>query len=303
MATPSPLPPAVPAKLRMLESRAGRIGCYAAGSREAAVPLLLIHSVNAAASAAEMRPLFEHYRRVRPVYALDLPGYGSSDRCERDYTPRLMTDAVLAVAEEIHRTHAGGAIDAIALSLSCEFLARAAVESPDAFRTLGLVSPTGFSGAKLRNGPPGSTRGMEWLYRALRFAPWDRALFAGLTVRPVVRYFLERTWGAKAIDEGLLDYDVATTRQPGARFAPYCFLSGKLFSDDIRCVYEALRQPVWMTHGVRGDFVDYRQQRDFEHRANWRIDVLQTGALPHFEALDEFIGRYEAALASLGPRV
>jgi pimeloyl-ACP methyl ester carboxylesterase len=236
---------------------------------------------------------------VRPVYALDLPGYGSSDRSERDYTPRLMTDAVLALAEEIRCAHAGGAIDAIALSLSCEFLARAAVEAPEVFRTLGLVSPTGFSGTKRRDGPPGSTLGMDWLYRALRFPPWDRALFAGLTARPVVRYFLERTWGAREIDERLLEYDVATTRQPGARFAPYCFLAGRLFSNDIRRVYETLRQPVWMTHGVRGDFVDYRQKRDFEQRVNWRIDVLQTGALPHFEALDEFVRRYEAALVDL----
>ena len=141
---------------------------------------------------------------------------------------------------------------------------------------------------------------MDWLWRALRFRPWDHALFAGLTAPPVIRYFLQRTFGTKAIDEGLFAYDVATARQPGARFAPYCFLSAKLFSDDVRRLYEALRQPVWMTHGVRGDFVDYRQKRDFADRPNWRIDVLETGALPHFERLAELVQRYEAALADLG---
>ena len=34
-------------------------------------PLLLLHSVNAAPSAMEMRPLFEYYRDKRPVLAPD----------------------------------------------------------------------------------------------------------------------------------------------------------------------------------------------------------------------------------------
>ena len=46
-------------------------------------PLLLVHSVNAAASAAEVRPLHEHYRATRTVLSLDLPGYGFSDRSDR----------------------------------------------------------------------------------------------------------------------------------------------------------------------------------------------------------------------------
>ena len=42
-------------------------------------PLVLVHSVNAAASAYEMGPLFAYYRGKRPVYALDLPGFGFSE--------------------------------------------------------------------------------------------------------------------------------------------------------------------------------------------------------------------------------
>ena len=75
-------------------------------------PLLLIHSVNAAGSAYEVRPLFDHARATRPVYAIDLPGFGLSERSDRAYTPRLMTDAVLAAAAEIRRRHGDVAIDA-----------------------------------------------------------------------------------------------------------------------------------------------------------------------------------------------
>ena len=124
----------------------------------AMVPMLLVHSVNAAASAYEIRPLHEHFAASRPVYSLDLPGYGFSERRPGEYTPRQMTDALHAVVALIRRDHGAVAVDALALSLSSEFLARAAVEDPAAFRSLALVSPTGFSGPRRRYGPPGGTR-------------------------------------------------------------------------------------------------------------------------------------------------
>ena len=119
-----------------------------------------MHSVNAAASAAEVRPLFEHYARAaRTVFALDLPGYGFSDRSDRAYTPRLMTDALHAALAQIDAALRPAPVDALAVSLGCEFLARAAAEAPARFRSLALVSPTGFNGNARRRGPPGSTRG------------------------------------------------------------------------------------------------------------------------------------------------
>lgn len=294
-----PLPHAVSGARHEIATRAGRVSYYEAApdTDTGAPPLLLVHSVNAAGSACEVRPLFEHYRAQRRVVALDLPGFGFSERTDRAYTPRLMTDAVLAVTEHVQGANPGAGLDALALSLSSEFLARAAVEAPERFGTIALVSPTGFSGAKPRMGPPGATQRMEWLAAALRFPLWDRGLFDLLTTPRVMRYFLERTWGSKQIDEGLLAYDIPLTRQPGARFAPYAFLSGGLFSRDARRLYESLVQPVWMVHGVRGDFVDYRQKRDFEGRPRWRFDVLPTGALPHFELPGEFTRRYDGFLA------
>jgi hypothetical protein len=90
---------------------------------------------------------------------------------------------------------------------------------------------------------------------------------------------------------------VLTTRQPGAEFAPLTFLSAGLFSADIHTVYEALTQPVWMTHGTRGDFTDYRGKTIVEGRPNWRITVIEGGALPYFEDLAGFCRAYDALLA------
>ena len=49
-------------------------------------PLVLLHSINAAPSAMEMRPLFEHYRDKRDDWVPDLPGFGISDRPDVAYS-------------------------------------------------------------------------------------------------------------------------------------------------------------------------------------------------------------------------
>jgi len=282
---------------------AGRVVMFAAlpETPTANRPLLLIHSVNAAGTAYEVRPIYEHAKATRPVYALDLPGFGFSERSDRVYTPRLMTDAVLAAVAEIQQRHQGLGVDALALSLSSEFLARAAFEQPDAFARLALVSPTGFSGKKQRHGAPGSTRGQAWLYSTLSWSVWDDGIYGLLTRPGTIRYFLERTWGGKTIDEGLWAYDVITTQQDGAKFAPLHFVSANLFAADINTLYDGLKMPVWMSHGVRGDFVDYRGKAWYADRPNWAFSQFPTGALPHFEVPEAFLAAFDRFLAGEQP--
>jgi pimeloyl-ACP methyl ester carboxylesterase len=292
--------PALPAavsgeRFEFSDPAAGRLSCYVAGEGP---PLLLVHTVNAAASVAEVRPLFEHYRSTRTVFAPDLPGFGFSDRSERAYTPRLMTDALHAVVRQVHARCGPGPVDAIAASLGCEFLARAAVEKPQAFARLALVSPTGFAGTRRRRGPSGSSVGSPSFARRLAASTVGRVAFRALTRPGVVRYFLRRTWGGRDIDEAMWAYAVATARQPGAERAPLHFLAGALFSDDVNTLYDALTQAVWMSHGVRGDFADYRGKAEIEGRPGWRFTVFQTGALPYFEQPAAFCAAFDAFLAA-----
>ena len=295
------LPAPVSGQRHEIGSPVGRLTYYSAGPDVPgkSVPLLLVHSINAAASAYEVRPLYEHYRRSRTVYALELPGFGHSERGKREYTVRMMTDAILVAVREIQKDFGRIPIDALAVSLSSEFLARAVSESPLAFRSLALVSPTGFTtfekSANWREG----TRGKPWLHGLFEFPLWSEGFFRMLTSRRVIRYFLNKTWGSNNIDEGLLGYDYLTAHQPGAQHAPYYFVSGFLFSKDIPRIYNSLTLPVWMSHGVRGDFVDYTNKTQVEGRANWTIKVFRTGAMPHFEAEAEFIAAYDAFLAGV----
>jgi pimeloyl-ACP methyl ester carboxylesterase len=253
----------------------------------------LLHSVNASASAAEVAPLFAHYRQTRVVYALELPGFGFSDRSDRPYNVRLMTDALQLALTAIQAESEGVAADVVALSLSCEFAARVSVETPQLIRRLAMVSPTGFSGKKRRYGPAGSVVGPLWLLRLLLWPRWSEGVYRTLTRPAVIRYFLARTWGSEAIDEALWRYDLLTTRQSGARFAPLYFVSAQLFSADINSLLEALTVPVWVSMATRGDFTDYQGRTTVNDRSNWQFHAIEGGALPYFENLPAFTQRLD----------
>lgn len=277
---PTPLPPALDGAIHELPDTAHRVIVYTAG---AGAPLLLIHSVNAAASAAEMRPLFDHYRTSHCVYALDLPGFGLSARENQAYTVRVMTDAIVKAAQWIQARHEGRRLEAVAVSLSAEFLARAAVEKPGLFRSLTLVSPTGFRGGEDLRDTQEQVRYKSGLIKVLSRLGWGGLLFRQLTRPAVIRYYLERTWGGKVINEALWAYDCITARQPNAELAPLAFLSGILFSTDIHTIYDQITLPTLVIHGTRGDFTNYQMLSIVSGKHNWRVQVLQTGAMPYFE--------------------
>ena len=291
------LPPALAGDRRVFDGRAGRLSAYLDGPA-GTPPLLLIHSVNAAASAYEVKPIYDRLRRERRVVAIDLPGFGFADRRARDYTLRLYANAVHDALDLVAEDSGARPVDIVALSLAGEFAARAITEAPGRVRTLTLVTPTGFSSATPLQGAPESSREVPGVLRALRVPLWRRALYDALTSRPSIRYFLRRTYGRKEVDEALVDYDYLTARQPDAEHAPLAFLSARLFSRDVRAVYAGLKLPVWVPHATRGDFKDFSAVDWARARANWSFEALPTGALPHFELPDAFADKLRAFLAA-----
>jgi pimeloyl-ACP methyl ester carboxylesterase len=283
-----PLSPAFAAERRRLHSSAAGNLSYYADDQKTGRPLLLIHSINAAASAYEMRPLFERYRGQRPVYAPDLPGFGFSDRADRVYSPELYTAALRDLLLEL--TAGRGAADVVALSLGSEFAARVALQQPEQVRSLTLISPTGLTARPMKNRSEraGDTVPGAALYQLFRFPLWSQAFYDLLASRPSIRYFLQRSF-VGAPDRGLVAYAYATAHQPGARFAPLAFVSGRLFSPDIReLVYEHLPMPVLALYD-QDAFVRFDTMPEvLAHNPHWQAKrIAPSKGLPQFERLDE----------------
>jgi pimeloyl-ACP methyl ester carboxylesterase len=265
------------------------ISYYAAGPDDAP-PLVLIHSINAAPSAFEMKPLFDQYRTTRRVYAPELPGFGHSDRSDRPYSPELYANAINAFLTNVVKAPA----DVVAYSLSSEFAARAALAAPERFKTLALLSPTGFSDRRLPSGGVGNV-----LHGFFTLPGLGQGLYQLLTKRPSIRHFMRKSYVGEPPEE-LIDYAYATSHQPGARHAPYRFLAGQLFTRDaVGELYRKLELPVLVIYD-RDANVSFELLPDvLATRSNWNaVKVQPTLGIPQWErpqdcfaALDAFWAR------------
>lgn len=294
-----PLAPAIDADREMFTGkRAGFLSYYvdrslARNGARVTPPLVLIHSINAAGCAYEMRPIFEAYRGHRAVYALDLPGFGFSDRSDRVYSVDLYQQAIIDLLE-----HIGEKADVIALSLGSEFAASAALTRPDLFRSLTMISPSGFTARENKGASQQASQGgtSDNLYNAFSYPLWGRAFYDLIATRISIHYFLQQSFEGQ-VDPGLEAYGYQTSHQPGAHYAPLYFVSGKLFSPDIReQVYDKLALPVLVLYD-RDNFVRFDTLPDFvDAHENWHAQrIAPTKGLPQFEktvevitALDDF---------------
>ncbi len=197
----------------------GSVACYA-DDRVGGRPLLLLHSINASPTAREVAPLFDSYRQHRPVFALELPGFGFSDRPNIDYSPELYARCLREFCEH----QFDQPVDVVALSTTAEFVARAALEAPRLFNSLVLVSPTGMGSRE-----PPSGAASERLRKLFAVPVFSAGLYRALTSRASIRFFLGLSF-EKAVPVELIDQACATARQPGARYAPFRFLSMALFT-------------------------------------------------------------------------
>lgn len=278
------LSPALGAEMKHWTDEAAGVVYYYQDTAGRGRPLVFIHSINAAASAFEMQPLFNHYRGSRPVYALDLPGFGFSERGDRHYSAELYVKTIIAFLERI----GGPAADVIALSLGSEFAATAARNRPDLFHSLALISPTGFA---QRQDKPRSQQAEESgqsdsLLRLFRFPLWSQPFYDLLVIRPVLRWFLKRSF-AGPVDPGLVEYGYHSGHRPGARFAPLYFISGKLFTPRIKEeVYAQVERPVMVIYDQDG-YTTFDTLPDLLiHRPNWQaVRITPTRGLPQFEQL------------------
>lgn len=281
-----PLPPALAAEHEHFSSVAGKLGYYKDRTASGR-PLVLIHSVNAAASAYEMRPLFEHFRGSRPVFALDLPGFGTSDRSDRDYAPTLYRDAII----DFLTAKVGAPADVVALSLGCEFTALAANIRPEAFHSLTLISPTGLSSEERGGNTPRARR----LHSAFSVSLWRQAFYDLIASRPSLKYFLGRSH-AGDVDPGLLNYAFLTSHQKDAVHAPLCFISGRLFTPAIaESTYVRLPRPTLVVYDQDAHVSFERLPEIMSRNEQWRaIRIVPTRGLPHWERLPETVAAMEA---------
>ncbi|MGI6251679.1 MAG: alpha/beta fold hydrolase [Anaerolineaceae bacterium] len=264
---------------------AGGINYYS-DSRGTQRPILLIHGIHPAAGSHDMAAIFNSYRTVRPIYLMDLPGFGASEKGGRSYRPSLYSKAITDFIQDVVKQP----VEVVAMGLSCEFAAAAAVEYPELIHSLTFINPTGF------NLPhtgyffdrPGMSSLKNLAYSIMAVPLWSVAVFDLLVNRPaIVNYYRQRF--TYQLPEELVDVAYTSSHQSGAHFAPLLHLAGKLSTKDVRNkLYHLIQQPVLVLHdqepGLRFDMLPFTLR---EH-GNWQAKrIRQTRGMPHIERKGE----------------
>jgi len=253
-----------------------RVVWYTAG-KEGTVPVVLIHGIHAAASAWEMRELFDRLAEDHRVYAYDLLGFGASSRPEIEYDDELYIDLL----REFLRREVRRPAHVVASSVSAAHAIALAADEPEPFASLTVINPTGL--LTQAEGQRARGRLVETVVRA----PWiGEALYNLLVSRPSLRRWANRLYGGSAsvLEDRATEHHYATAHQPGARFAPAAFLGNAL----ARNTYMSLRRlqvpvlAIWSEDG--GPLDTEAEQAAFAGVAPGSEHAwIEAGALPHEE--------------------
>jgi pimeloyl-ACP methyl ester carboxylesterase len=250
--------------------------------RGTGAPLLLVHSIHAAASSYEWLNVVDALAEGHTVYTIDLVGFGLSERPPARYTARFFIGLIGDFAAQV----VGGPCTLVASSLSAAYAIVLGARDPGRFPALVLIQPTGL--VRLHDAP---SAGGDSARLAFETPVVGTALFNGMVSRRSLRYYLERVYADDSlVTEEMVDAYYATSHQPGAKHAPAAFVTGHL-NLDVRRALRRLAQPTLLLWGALARETPVEEARGFlTTKPDFDVAIFDgAGDLPHDERPDEFI--------------
>ncbi|WP_440765956.1 alpha/beta fold hydrolase [Natronorubrum sp. DTA7] len=244
--------------------------------------MILCHGIHAGASSREFEPIVERLAEDYHVIAVDLPGFGRSNRPPLIYSSTLYAEFIRDFAADV-----ADEPTVVASSLTGSFAAEAARESE--FDQLVLIAPT-----------DETTDERPWVRTLVRTPIVGSTLFNLLATKPAIRYFYDRDgyYDSDRIDDAEIEYAWRSAHQPGARYAPASFSSGTLDPEfDLATELAALETPTTLVWGRDAELVPLREGRDLADAADLELVVIDYATqLPHAEHPDKFVEYLSAEL-------
>lgn len=193
------------------------------GNRESK-PLLLVHGFGPGASSYEWRKNIDALAEQFRVYAIDLMGYGLSDRPAIDYTPETYADLIGDFLKEVINKPTV----VVARGETCAFVIANAYRRPQLFERLVLVSPSPDMLAEVVPGPVNSACKV-----LMKMPIVGQFVYNMLTSRRSIQNFYDREGyhNPGLITDELVEYIFSSAHQPNARYAAAAAFTNNLAMD------------------------------------------------------------------------
>ncbi|HYE14770.1 MAG TPA: alpha/beta fold hydrolase [Pyrinomonadaceae bacterium] len=215
---------------------------YRHAGPEGTPPVLFVHGIGAGARSFMWRRNFEPISRDLRAYAIDLLGFGYSDKPP---TAPYSSDLYVELISDFLRERVGRPAAIVAHTLSAAFAVRVADESPELVSSLVLVSPTGASSLSARPGMAGAA-----FYGLLHSPVLGTSFYNAVTSERSIRDYARKQlfYQKRFATPRLVAHYYAVSHLPGAQHAATAFISGYM-NTDIREAFARLRQPVTIAWG------------------------------------------------------
>ena len=215
---------------------------YRHAGPEDAPAVVFIHGLGVGTRSFMWRRNFEPLSREFRVYAIDLLGFGYSDKpANAPYSSDLYSELIADFLRDVVARPAS----VVAHTLSAAFTVRVAVEQPELINSLVLVSPTGADNFSARPRMTGAA-----FYGLLHSPVLGTSFYNAVTSERGIRDFAYQQLfhEQRFATPRLVAHYYAVSHLPGAQHAATAFLSGYL-NTDIREPFAHLRQPTTLAWG------------------------------------------------------
>jgi pimeloyl-ACP methyl ester carboxylesterase len=243
---PEPDDAAFGGEARVFEWKHGDIFYKTAGAEHEGLPLVFVHGVGAGASSFMWRRNFDALARGFRVYAIDLLGFGFSDKpAGVSYSADLYVELIADFIREVTLAP----VHLIASSLGAAYSVRVADEQPELVHSLLLVAPTGTGNLRVRPGMTGAA-----FYGLLQSPVLGTSFYNVIASERSIRDYARKElfYDRRRVTARLVSQYYATSHQPGAQHAIAAFLSGYL-NADTRASFARLKQPVTLVWGKQDE--------------------------------------------------
>src|SRR5262245_50600495 len=227
---------------RYFSWRHGQVFYKESGQEKSGSPLVFIHGIGPGLSSFMWRKNFDSLAKAFHVYALDLLGFGLSDK---PATVSYSADLYLELISDFLREVVGTRANLIASSLSASYAVLVADEHPELVGALILNAPAGYDTLNTRPGMAGAA-----FYGLLQSPVLGTSFYNVMASERGIRDYARRTlfYDYRRVTDRLVSNLYATSHQPGAQHAIAAFLSGYL-NNDMTEPFSRLRQNVLLVWG------------------------------------------------------
>lgn len=250
--------------------------------------LLLIHGIGAGASSFEFRKVWKELSKTHTVYAIDLLGFGKSDKPSVPYTDEVFIGLISDFCKSVLGVGDGrGECDVIATSLSAAYIIALSQRDPSLFHRLVLICPTGIE--ELAAPVNAGSAACKTL---MRTPIMGTSFYNALTSKRAIRkYLADNIYSDSAnVTSEVVDTYYTAAHQPGAENVLPYFLSGYM-NINVQELFKGVIDLPLIVWGREAKESPVSQSEAFlVSNPNAKLEVIENaGMLPHEEQPDAFL--------------